>query len=262
MRAVRRWRRARRPSWPPPVFSEELSALSVRFPLLARRLHKWLGLFVAAQAVIWSLTGLYMTAIHIDIIHGDHFIRRAEPRPLALDGLADPVSLLGRLPDGSSLRTSFLLDRPVYVASSPSGSAAFDARTGERLAAPDEALVRTLARYWYTGEERIEAARLISDIPGEIRGRRPPVWQVDFSGWNSPTLYFSPETGELLARRHNLWRGFDFLWMLHIMDYETRDNVNNPLLRVFTWAALLFALSGLWLLAYSLPRRRRRKARP
>jgi hypothetical protein len=50
--------------------------------------------------------------------------------------------------------------------------------------------------------------------------------------------------------------------MLHIMDYQTRDNVNNPLLRVVTWAAVLMALSGAWLLVYSFPRRKRRKARP
>jgi hypothetical protein len=66
----------------------------------------------------------------------------------------------------------------------------------------------------------------------------------------------SPATGELVSRRHELWRIFDFVWMLHIMDYETRDNVNNWLLRPFTWGALLMALSGVWLLLYSFPWRR------
>jgi hypothetical protein len=43
------------------------------------------------------------------------------------------------------------------------------------------------------------------------------------------------------------------------MDYNERENVNNWLLRTFTWAAVLMALSGAWLLLYSFPRRRRRK---
>ena len=46
------------------------------------------------------------------------------------------------------------------------------------------------------------------------------------------------------------------------MDYDTRDNVNNTLLRVATWVAVVTALSGAWLLLYSFPSRRRRKARP
>ena len=103
---------------------------------------------------------------------------------------------------------------------------------------------------------------LINEVPGEIRGRKPPLWRADFDGWNKPTLYFSAQTGELLSRRHELWRVFDFVWMLHIMDYDTRDNVNNTLLRVFTWGAVAMALSGAWLLLYSFPRRRRRKQRP
>ena len=202
-----------------------------------------------------------MTAVHIDIIHGDHFIRRPEPRAIPAYAIADPIALLRTLPEGSSVRLVVQLDQPLLLASSTSGSSIFDARTGERLPRPDAARIRALAQYWYTGGEPIAGARLISEIPGEIRGRRPPVWRVDFAGWNSPTLYFSPETGELLARRHGLWRTFDFLWMLHIMDYETRDNVNNWVLRVFTWAALLMALSGVWLLVYNLPGRRRRKVR-
>jgi hypothetical protein len=48
---------------------------------------------------------------------------------------------------------------------------------------------------------------------------------------------------------------FDFLWMLHIMDYEQRSNVNNTLLRVASTVGLLFMLSGVWLLFYSFRRR-------
>jgi hypothetical protein len=53
-----------------------------------------------------------------------------------------------------------------------------------------------------------------------------------------------------------LWRWFDFLWMFHIMDYETRDDVNNNLLRVASATGLAFALSGIWLLLYSFSRRK------
>ena len=33
--------------------------------------------------------------------------------------------------------------------------------------------------------------------------------------------------------------------MLHIVDYDERENVNNCLLRAFTWDAVLMAFSGL-----------------
>src|SRR3546814_10368328 len=84
-----------------------------------------------------------------------------------------------------------------------------------------------------------------------MQSRKPPFWQVEFEGWNRPTLYLSPSTGELISRRHTLWRVFDFVWMLHIMDYDERTDVNNPLLRIATWSAFAMAISGACLLIWS-----------
>ena len=84
-----------------------------------------------------------------------------------------------------------------------------------------------------------------------------PLWAVHYEEAGDTTLYFSPYTGDIVARRHNLWRIFDFVWMLHIMDYDTRDDVNNALLRIASMTGVLFALSGAWLLLYSFTRRKR-----
>ena len=231
----------------------------MRLHIAARKTHKWLGLFVGLQVVIWSLSGLYMTIVHIDTIHGDHLVR--EKRPAIVDAavLADPISVAATH-NSQSIRLGSMRGQPVYVVKSEAGEQAVDARTGRAVAAPSEREIRAIAAAAYTGKESIASARLITDIPGEIRGRKPPLWRVEFDHWNKPTLYFSPVTGELLSRRHELWRVFDFVWMLHIMDYDERENVNNTLLRVFTWAAVLMALSGAWLLLYAFPRKKKKKA--
>ena len=94
--------------------------------------------------------------------------------------------------------------------------------------------------------------------PQEVRSRPAPIWRVEFEGWAHPTLYFSNDTGDLLAKRHDFWRVFDFVWMFHIMDYEGRENVNNILLRLATWLAVASSATGAWLLFYSFRRRRRK----
>jgi hypothetical protein len=49
--------------------------------------------------------------------------------------------------------------------------------------------------------------------------------------------------------------------MLHIMDYDDRQDMNNLLIRIFTWMAVATAATGGWLLLYSFRRKRRvRKA--
>jgi len=231
----------------------------MRLHIAARKTHKWLGLFIGLQVVIWSLSGLYMTVVHIDTIHGDHLIRQPGARSVPAAQLGDPIAAVAAN-KAQSVRLAWLRGQPIYVVKGEAGEAALDARTGTAVPQPTEAEIRKLASAIYTGNQPIRSAELISDIPGEIRGRKPPLWRVEFDHWNKPTLYLSPVTGELVSRRHELWRVFDFVWMLHIMDYDERENVNNPLLRAFTWGAVLMALSGIWLLFYSFHRKKKKKA--
>ena len=232
----------------------------MRLPLLARTAHKWLALIVGLQLVIWTLSGLYMTVVHIDVIHGDHFVRTPAPRPIPLTGLVEPATLAGRFPGLQSVRLERWFERPVYIVEGAAGSALIDARTGEQLSPVGEATVRAVARARFKGDDPIVKAELLRELPLEVQTRKPPLWRVEFAGWNKPTFYISAETGELVTRRHELWRAFDFLWSLHIMDYVKRTDVNNPLLRAATLTAVVTTLSGAWLLLYAFPRRKRGKA--
>jgi len=198
----------------------------MRTHVIVRKTHKWLGLFIGLQVVVWSLSGLYMTIGHIDTIHGDHLVREPVNPGIEAGALHNPLMLAAQ-EKATGVRLIWVDEHPIYVAEGPSGERAFSATSAAPLEAPNEQAIRALASSYYTGAETIVSADLITEVPGEIRGRKPPLWRVEFDHWNRPTVYLSPVTGELLSRRHELWRVFDFVWMLHIMDYDTRDNVNN-----------------------------------
>lgn len=232
----------------------------MRWPALARTTHKWLALIIAIQAVFWTLSGLYMSAVHIDIIHGDRLVKAAAPQPLALAGLVEPAHVAHLAPGMRSLRLERQLEQPVYVVQGQDGQALFDARSGRRLSPLGEADIRARARALYAGKGDIVSIERLTKVPGEIKSRPAPIWRVEFEGAWRPTFYISPQTGQLVARRHDLWRAYDFVWMFHIMDYENRTDVNNILLRVATWMGLATSLTGAWLLLYSFRRRRRPRA--
>lgn len=234
--------------------------MTIRWPLFIRRTHKWLALFIGLQVVIWTVTGMYMVAVHIDYIHGDHLVRTPPAPTYRLDELAPPNRVAALAPDATEVRLQTMLDRPVWRVETQAASYVIDAKSGERLPPLSEAQVREVARGIYTGTPDIVAVKLLTEAPMEMQTRKPPYWQVEFKGWNQPTLYISPTTGEMISRRHNLWRIFDIAWMLHIMDYTERTNVNNPLLRVATWSAFLMALTGAFLLLWSFPRKKKKKA--
>ena len=222
----------------------------------ARRAHKWIALVVGVQALLWMLSGLYMTSISIDVIHGDHLAHgKAKP----LDPATSRVgleALAARYPEMTGLRLKRVLDREVYEVRQGEKATLVDARTAESLSPLDQTTANDIALTLYQGKGRIQSSELITKAPQEVATRPVPMWRVEFDDSSETTLYISPSTGELLAKRHDLWRWFDFLWMFHIMDYEARSDVNNTLLRVAASIGLLFALSGAWLLFYSFTRRR------
>lgn len=233
----------------------------MRLPALARTSHKWLALIIAIQAVLWTLSGVYMTVVHIDIIHGDRLVKAVAPQALPTTGLVEPAHLAHLAPGFKSARLETQLGQPVWVVDAGGGKALFDARTGAKLSPLGEAAARARAKALFAEDGAIVSAEYITKAPLEVQTRPVPLWRVEFEGAWRPTFYISPFTGELITRRHDLWRTFDFVWMLHIMDYDDRQDVNNPLLQIFTWLAVVTAATGAWLLLYSFRRKRRaRKA--
>ncbi|MBM3927330.1 MAG: hypothetical protein FJ335_02575 [Sphingomonadales bacterium] len=232
----------------------------IRWPLTVRRIHKWLALVVGIQVVLWTATGFYMVVVHIDTIHGDHLVKTASVSTIPTSGLVPPAGVAAAATGTTEVRLQQRLGAPMWRVQAEDGVSAYDARTGARLAELSEADVRRIAASLYSGSAPIVRATRLTTPVQELGKRPPPYWQVEFEGWNRPTLYIAPLTGELVAKRHLLWRVFDFAWMLHIMDYDTRSDVNNPLLRVATWSAFAMAVSGAWLLIWSFPRRKKRKA--
>ena len=143
---------------------------------------------------------------------------------------------------------------PAYRLDTPDGTRLIDAVSGERLdpITADQAVA--VARADYAGDASAAVVEWTDTPHYEIRGRDLPLWKVELRDDLGTRLYVSPETGEVVARRNTLWRIFDFVWMLHIMDYEERNNFNHPLLLITAGTALLFVFSGLWMLILAFRR--------
>ena len=220
---------------------------------LSRKIHKWIALVLGIQLFLWALSGFYMVAVHIDIIHGDMLVKHGNRN---IDTDISPVlsmdQVLQHHPEARAVTLQTLLNRPVYLVEGKGESLLVDANTGERLSPLDEETALRIARHHYAGEAEISRVEsIVSNPPGEIRFMPLPVWRVDFDDVWSSSFYIDPASGRFKSRRHTLWRVFDFLWMLHIMDYDERENVNTTVLRVFAIVGVVFGLSGLWLLFFS-----------
>lgn len=224
---------------------------------LSRKTHKWFALVLGIQLFLWALSGFYMVAVHIDIIHGDMLVKNMEQSVEDYAELGIPIEKVAELnPDAENITLSTMMGRPVYLVEG-AGIRLLDANTGQQLTPLSQDLATQIAVYHYADEGSVSRVSFIAkDPPTELQTRPLPLWRVDFDDvWNS-SFYIQPNSGKFVTRRHSLWRVFDFFWMLHVMDYDERENINNNVLRIFSVLGTLLSFSGIWLLFYSFNRHR------
>lgn len=206
-------------------------------------IHKWVGLIVGLQILAWTASGLYMTWFPIAEVRSEHAIREAKPRDLrgAKDLIAPDRAVMAARAPVSRLELVDIAGRWMWrIDSAGKPHMLIDAESGKVLSPLDEATARRIALADYAGKGKIVAAKLIvNDAPIEYR-RALPVWQIVFDDADGMHLYVEPLTGKVAARRSNLWRTYDFLWSLHIMDYSEREDFNH-------WPIILMSLLGLTL---------------
>jgi hypothetical protein len=218
-------------------------------------------------------SGLYFSLFPIEEIRGEHLTRQApslEPGEWQAAGGPERLAAVldAHFPNGWKLDSAGLHSDGASITWRVSGTAngaeftrLVDLRQ-QRVLPPlgrDQAMAQ--ARAWLLAAGPVQSVEWIAaDQPGqEFRGGSVPAWRIRFEQPEGVSLYLHPWTGELLARRTDRWRVFDFLWMLHIMDFDTRDDFNHPLLQAAAFLGLIIALSGLvlWLLTTQGFRRRR-----
>ena len=127
----------------------------------SRRLHKWLGLLVGIQALFWMASGVYMAAISIDIIHGDHMAHVERPAIVAKAVAVQPAQLAEQFPGMTGFRLKQLLGKQVYEVKYAGGTGLADAASGRQMDPLAEAQARELALQAYQGDGSLSGISLL-----------------------------------------------------------------------------------------------------
>ena len=158
----------------------------------------------------------------------------------------------------NSLDVAYLASKPIYQlnytsSSNKSIALLIDAESGNEIHEISEQLAIEIAKFNTSFEADIQSSELLtqSGKHHEYREKALPAWAITFDYDSSPTFYINAKTGKLESVRHTSWRIFDFLWMLHTMDYQGRDDFGNWLLKIFSIIALMTSISGIILFIIS-----------
>lgn len=241
-----------------------------------RRIHRYLGVFMGVQFFFWALGGLYFSWNNMDDVHGETLLKQEKKYVSEIDfsqikkGL-DSLKTLVKIDSIHSVKLVETLKKPFaqlrFFENGQLKSQLISLETGNLL--PD-----------FTGQECLEIAeqQLKEPIPiikaefladnstgmhHEYREKPLPAYAFTLDHRTKTTIYVATESGEITSVRNNNWRRFDFLWMLHTMDYQSRDHITNWLLRIFSALGILTVVSGFGLFYFtsSTVKKNRRKAK-
>jgi ferredoxin len=221
-----------------------------------KKVHKWVGLLIGIQLLLWLLSGLMLSLLNPEKVSGVEWAQQHSQRVgiIADANLLEPRELSAELFAGA-LGVS-LEDRrgqSIYRIRRLDGTILVNASNGEVLKT-SESDARVLAQQNFTGNGVVVSVKSGVAPDLETRNSRGDYWRVNFSDSASTSIYISASTGEILERRNSYWRVFDFFWMLHIMDYSGHEDINNLLIISIALIAIWLGLSGFILLFYSFSR--------
>jgi len=213
--------------------------------LKIRKIHRYLGLFLGVQFLLWTVSGLYFSWTDIDEIHGDQF-KNLEYQPKAFDSLMSPttIKVIGGL---KTIELRDLDNKPHYWVNN---SQLINANNGELRNGITELEALYVAENHMKQGLEVVAVDLIKEAGKhhEYRQKFLPAFVISYKSDENIKAYVSVIDGKFQTVRHQDWRWFDFLWMTHTMDYEGRDNFNTIILRAFSLLGLITVFSGflLW----------------
>jgi hypothetical protein len=187
-----------------------------------------------------------MVFFDIDYIHGDSLIINHQTK-IKPENLTYPTqTLFQRYPQAENLSVGMLINREVYRFNIAKQQFMVDAADGQQLSPIAESSALALAKHFYSGDGEVINAELITENPPfELSSRHLPAWRINFDNFGSPALYISASSGKVVTKRHEFWRLFDWMFRLHVMDYDDGENVSNWLLFIIALLAQFAVCSGL-----------------
>lgn len=234
-----------------------------------RKIHRYLGVLLGLQFLLWTISGLYFSWTNIDEIHGD-LQHKHPPHLSASFHFVSPSVILDSLDEKADsihkVEVVTILQKPFYsisyFANNKMKTILADAQNGQQREAISKEEAIEIAVESFADEQNSSEVEYITavDKHSEYREKPLPAWRVSFNHPSNTHVYISSLTGKVETFRNKKWRTFDLLWMFHTMDYNGRDNINNWVLRAFSIFGLVTVISGfaLFFISSKLFRKKRK----
>ncbi len=208
---------------------------------LVRNTHKYLSILISIQLLLWTISGIYFAFNQIELVRGEQY---RLPQVFSID--LSKVNLV--LDSAKSVQVARRFGEEILIVRKETETEYLNLEgvALEKLSREQAtSIVSTVTSLTPLAVEEINDPE-----PGsEYRGRNLPLFKVVTQDQENDEInvYVDAISGQVVAIRSEQWRLWDLMWGLHIMDWETRDEINNWLLKLFSVLALISSLTGVFI---------------
>ncbi|RUO39549.1 hypothetical protein CWE22_09635 [Pseudidiomarina aestuarii] len=223
------------------------------------RLHRLLALLIAAQVIIWVVSGFYFSWLGHTALAGEKYRITSAPQLLTEPPAIGMQTIAARYPEAISIELHQIMNTPQYSIVLPTSEVYVNANTGERWST-SMATARALALTNYVGPGVIAAERQVdlSTVLPQLTGEGFAFTFTD----NEQTVIYVNASNTTIAGFGNRYSAItDWMFRLHFMDYSGQRDFNNLLNRSLGLVLLFFCSSGILIIVRQLASRRQRLQR-
>ena len=208
---------------------------------LVRKTHKYLSILISIQLLLWTISGIYFAFNQIELVRGEQY---RLPQVFSVD--LSKVNVF--LDSVKSIQVARRFGEEILIVRNETGTEYLNLE-GDALQNLSREQATSIVST-VTSLTPLAVEEINDPEPGsEYRGRNLPLFKVITQDQENDEInvYVDAISGQVVAIRSEQWRLWDLMWGLHIMDWETRDEINNWLLKLFSVLALISSLTGVFI---------------
>jgi len=205
---------------------------------LVRKTHRYLSILISIQLLLWTISGIYFAFNQIELVRGEQY---RLPQVFSVD--LKKVNVV--LDSVKSIQVARRIGEEILIVRKEAGTEYLNLEGDALEKLSGEQATNIVSSV--TSLTPLSAKEINEPEPGsEYRGRNLPLYKVATKDQENKQInvYVDAISGQVVAIRSEQWRLWDLMWGLHIMDWETRDEINNWLLKLFSVLALISSLTG------------------
>ncbi|RUO31102.1 2Fe-2S iron-sulfur cluster-binding protein [Aliidiomarina soli] len=210
-------------------------------------LHRWTGLILLIQLMLWTISGLYFALVDHHGMKGHQYFSMQQPEALNRAQLANLSPAWWDEFNGVTKVHSYTTQGlPRVEVHHQDGITHLDGRDGS-VWQTDQNFAQQIAQASYSGPGSLARVTPI-ERTRELHDWRGQGYRIDFDDDLNTRVYVDRASGTVIDHRNTPWVVADWMFRLHFIDYTGGRNFNNMVAIAAAVMTLWFALSGFILL--------------